>query len=213
MDGILIDSEPLWRRAMIEVFPDVGIELDDDMCRATMGLPMRDVAAYWFERRPWDRGALTPDALAERTIARVVELVRTVGEPQPGVANALEVFATRGVPVALASSSDYVLIDAIVDSLDVHDAFVVRHSAEEEDFGKPHPSVYITAANKLGVAPENCVAIEDSPNGVVSAKAARMRCVAIPDPGVHDDPAFGLADVVLDSLELLDTGVLDRLEA
>ena len=101
---------------------------------------------------------------------------------------------------ALASSSSYRIIDAVVDKFGLRNRFELIYSAQEEPFGKPHPGVYISAAQKLGVTPESCLAIEDSINGVVSAKAAKMKCIAVPEPAARNDRRYGIADVVLDSL-------------
>jgi sugar-phosphatase len=104
------------------------------------------------------------------------------------------------VRVALASSSAYRLIRAVTERLGLADSFDCVYSAEEEEYGKPHPGVYLTAARRLGVAPTQCLAVEDSFNGVLAAKAARMKCVAVPEPAQRRDPRFCIADVVLDSL-------------
>ena len=87
----------------------------------------------------------------------------------------------------------------------------VRCSGAEEAHGKPAPDVYLTAARRLGLAPAACLAIEDSPNGVLAAKSAGMRCVAVPDPLLSADPRFDAADLVLDSLTAFDQTVLRRL--
>jgi len=86
----------------------------------------------------------------------------------------------------------------VLAALDLGEAFEVVHSAEDEPYGKPHPGIYLTAAERLGVDPVACVAIEDSVAGVVAAKAARMAAVAVPED--RGDPRFGIADAVLDSL-------------
>jgi beta-phosphoglucomutase-like phosphatase (HAD superfamily) len=87
----------------------------------------------------------------------------------------------------------------------------VRCSAREEVRGKPAPDVYLTAARRLGVAAGSCLALEDSPNGIASAREAGMRCVAVPDPLLADDPRYREADLVLKSLTLLDEAALRRL--
>ena len=117
----------------------------------------------------------------------------------------------RAPAVALASSSAYRLIGAVTERLGLAGEFEVAYSAEEEEYGKPHPGVYLTTARRLGVAPTQCLAIEDSFNGVLAAKAARMRCVAIPEPAQRRDPRFGIADLVLDSLAGVDMGMWQRL--
>jgi sugar-phosphatase len=93
-----------------------------------------------------------------------------------------------------------VVIAAALEALDLQDAFEVVHSAEGEPYGKPHPGVYLHTAEQLGLRPEECVAIEDSPNGVLAAKAARMGCIAVPEPALRGHPWFAIADAVLQDL-------------
>ena len=95
----------------------------------------------------------------------------------------------------------------MVDKFNLREKFDVIYSAEEEEFGKPHPGVYITTARKLQLLPEECLAIEDSVNGVLSAKAAKMKCIAVPEDAARNDRRFAIADIVLDSLADLDAEV------
>ncbi len=210
LDGLLIDSEPHWRDAEIEVFATVGVELTDAMCQRTTGLRIDEVVAYWHARAPW-----TGPGVAEvtaRIVAGVSARVAGAGVAKPGVAEALAVVRERGVPIGLASSSPLPLIRAAVARLGLEGAFDVLCSAEGEAYGKPHPAVYLTCAARLAVPAPACLAIEDSVNGLVAAKAARMRCVVVPD-GDADDPRFGLADRVLPSLAQLTHQVWDDLAA
>jgi sugar-phosphatase len=92
------------------------------------------------------------------------------------------------------------MINAVIAKLGIGHHLKGIHSALFEQYGKPHPAVYISAAEKLGVTPGQCLAFEDSPNGVLSAKAAKMRCVAVPEAGTQTDKRFGIADIVVDSL-------------
>ena len=110
----------------------------------------------------------------------------------------------------MASSSEYRLIDAALEHFGLRDRFALIHSAEDEDYGKPHPAVFLTAASKLGAPPKRCLVWEDAPAGVVAAKAASMACIAVPEPGEGAHPAFGLADLVVDSLEDVDDVVVGR---
>ena len=112
--------------------------------------------------------------------------------------------------IAIASSSPLRLIDAVCDRLGLA-GIEVRCSAMDEVRGKPAPDVYLTAARRLGVAAVGCLALEDSPHGIASAKAAGMRCVALPDPLLAADPRYHEADLVLESLTGLDEAVLRRL--
>ncbi|HEV2862122.1 MAG TPA: HAD-IA family hydrolase, partial [Pyrinomonadaceae bacterium] len=102
---------------------------------------------------------------------------------------------------------------AVTERLGLAGEFEVAYSAEEEEYGKPHPGVYLTTARRLGVSPAECLAVEDSFNGVLAAKAARMKCVAVPEPAPKADPRFCIADAVLDTLEDLNEEVWQQLNA
>jgi mannitol-1-/sugar-/sorbitol-6-/2-deoxyglucose-6-phosphatase len=192
MDGLLVDSEPTWRAVEIEVFGALGLRLTEEECASTTGLRIDDVVRF---RRAQGKWADADDAVVERIVDRMVDEARRNPRPKPGVAHALSVVAQAKLPVAIASSSPYRLIRAVVETLKLPIELV--HSAEEEPYGKPHPGVYLTTAKRLGVPPEQCLAVEDSLNGVLAAKSARMRCVAVPE---SDDPRFVIADRILPSL-------------
>lgn len=197
LDGLLIDSEPHWRRAEIEVFARAGLVLTDAECAETTGLRIDEVVRL---RRAQCAGwhTLTEGDAVEAVLARVTALLSAEGVAKPGAVAAVRRVAASGVRVALASSSPTRVIRAALAGIGLTGAFEVVQSAEGEPYGKPHPGVYLTTAERLGVAPTACVAVEDSLNGLIAAKAARMRCVAVPE---RPDARFALADVVLDSLE------------
>jgi sugar-phosphatase len=111
----------------------------------------------------------------------------------------------------VASSSQYRLIDTALEHFDLRRHFAVVHSAEDEQWGKPHPAVFLRAAAKLGAAPRRCLVWEDAPAGVLAAKAGSMACIAVPENGEGHHPAFGLADLVLDSLLEIDARGIDTL--
>src|SRR5436190_2813329 len=208
MDGVLIDSEPFWREAEIKVFGTIGIKLTPEMCMETMGSRVDEAVEYWLKLHGQDL-SLT-HGVAEKVIEEVISQIEQNGMPMAGVEDALEFFRKRGTRFALASSSAYRIISAVVDKFDLRRRFEVIYSAEEEEFGKPHPAIYLTAARKLGVNAKECLAIEDSLNGVLAAKAARMKCIAIPEAAVRSDPRFSIADCVLDSLFEIDDEVWSR---
>ncbi len=216
MDGLLIDSEPLWQEAEIEVFADLGVPLTRAECMETKGRRVDDTVAHWYARRPW-RGASQPQ-VAERLVERVVARIRDRGRPKAGATEALEFFRRKGLLRALATSSGRLVIRAVLETLGLEEEFAVVHSAVDEEFGKPHPAVYLTAASLLGVEPARCLALEDSIHGVLAAKAAGMRCIAVPD--ASSEPAGGGArlvssladaDLVLRSLDEVDEETWTRL--
>jgi mannitol-1-/sugar-/sorbitol-6-/2-deoxyglucose-6-phosphatase len=112
--------------------------------------------------------------------------------------------------VALASSTPLHLIYRCLDHFGLRDRFATITSAEFEEYGKPHPAVFLTAAASLGTEPTDCLVFEDSPAGVLAGRAARMAVVAVPVPEDRENPAFALATLVLDSLEELSDEWLDE---
>jgi len=202
MDGLLIDSEPLWHEAEIEILGALGVPLEPANCRQTKGMFVNEVTRYWYGRFPWV--GPDPDQVAVAVVDRVLDLVLTQGELKPGVSDALALCARHDLGMALASGSEYRLIDAVLDRFDLRAYFPIICSAEDETFGKPHPGVFLTTAARLGVAPERCVVWEDSPAGVLAAKAARMACIAVPEIVERNHPNFAIADLVLDSLSQMD---------
>jgi sugar-phosphatase len=208
MDGLLIDSEVLWHEAELEILGDrLGVPLEQDGFRTTKGMFVHEVTEHWYGLYPWS--GPSPAEVAVSIVDRVIDLILTKGSLKPGSLGAIDLCAARGWPLAVASSSEYRLIDAALEHFGLRDRFALIHSAEDEEYGKPHPAVYLTAASKLGAPPKRCLAWEDAPAGVLAAKAASMACIAVPESGEGDDPAFGLADLVVDSLEDVDAAALD----
>ncbi len=208
LDGLLIDSEPLWRVAVVEVLTAVGVPLTAAQARETMGLRTDEVVAHWFGRHPWP--APPPPEVVARVERQALALIRAHGAPLPGAREVVALLAGHDFPLAIASSSPGPVIAAVLARLGLADSFPVVQSAEHEFHGKPHPAVYLAAARRLGIPPSACLAFEDAPHGVAAAKAAGMACIAVPDPAVRDDPRFGAADLVLPSLADFRLELLDR---
>ena len=205
MDGVLIDSEPRWHVAEIEVFGSVGVPLTAQKCLETTGLRTDAMVDYWYERHPWS--GQTKSDVGRRVQERVRDLVIAHGTAIEGALELLGALRASGVPLALCSSSPRFLIEATCEKLGILRNFVVLQSAEDCARGKPHPDPYLATAERLGVAPAGCVVIEDSINGMKSARAAGMKVV-----GVSTDAAAraeGLCDMVSTSLvELEPSAVL-----
>jgi HAD superfamily hydrolase (TIGR01509 family) len=199
MDGLLIDSEPIWRQSEIEIFGRLGLHLTEEQCMQTMGVRVAQVVQLWYDRHPWE-GPSTEDVTAQ-IIDAVKAHIMTQGEPMPGVLRTLAMVQTAGLPMAIASSSSEDLIRAVVERLGIDPYVSAIFTAEDDPEGKPHPAVYLRAAISLGVAPEDCLAFEDSPNGILAAKNAGMTCIVVPDPYLAGDPRMNLADMRLESLE------------
>ena len=208
MDGLLIDSEPLWREAEIAVFGSVGLRLTEELCRETTGLRADEVVRYWHDRFGWAGPgcASVMEQLLDAAQCRIVER----GSLMEGALDAVEELHSRGAKLAIASSSPMRLIRAVVEKFSIGSYFSVLHSAEHEDVGKPDPAVYRTTMSLLGADPRQCLAFEDSLSGVRAAKAAGAAVIAVPAPEDAADPGFSIADVVLTSLKEFSPDLVSR---
>ncbi len=198
MDGVLIDSEPLWKIAEVEAFAKVGLNLTYTDCEETVGLRIDQVVELWYKKVGW-----TNKTIREVETDIVDILIREInlqGKELLGVTEKLTEFKAAGYKIGLATSSYQRIIEAVVDKLNIRSFFDVMQSAEYERFGKPHPAVFLTCADKLGVEPTECLVIEDSFNGILAAKAARMTVIAIPEKSHQIDPRLIIADLQKDSL-------------
>lgn len=203
MDGLLVDSEPLWTVAEVELAARLGGEFTEELKAAIVGTRL-EVAVPTILR--WYDAPAGPAAVAETSawlLARMVELFGVHLPLLPGVAVLLRDLRAAQVPLALVSSSYRVLVDAALAGVG---PFAVTVAGDEVVEGKPHPEPYLTAAARLGVDPRDCVVVEDSPAGVASGEAAGCAVVAVPSvPGV----AFAEAPRRLVVPSLVDVTVAD----
>ena len=166
MDGVLIDSEPLWKIAMDDVFSSLGSTLKKSDFQQTVGLRIDQVVTYWNHRENW--GIQDETAVVNLIIDRMCALVAEHPYPLKGVIETLTFLQASPVKIGLATSSPQRLIDAVLDALNIRTYFDAVHSAELERYGKPHPAVYLQTAASLGLNPNACLVIEDSLNGVIA---------------------------------------------
>lgn len=208
MDGLLIDSEPLWREVEVEIYRKIGVPVTAAMLQKTMGVRIDEGIRYWCEQYGV---AENTKAVAARMTDGVIKAIRERGNTRAGVQHILNFFKAKSLPLALASSSNERIIDAILNKLGITSAFQVVYSAENEKYGKPHPGVNISAAAQLGIEPRACLVLEDSWNGVLAAKAGSMKCVCVPDEGLRGDPRLVIADAVINSLAEIDETLWENL--
>lgn len=180
MDGVIIDTEPAWQRAEVEVMNSLGVPITYEDAEITTGLRIDFVVSYWYQRYPWAN--YDNSAAAQQIIDKVVQFIETEGKPMRGVVDALQLCQQRGLKIGLATSSSSDLIQAVMNKLAIGDYFEAITSAEDLQYGKPHPEVYLNCAIALDIAPSLCIAIEDSLNGLIAARAASMQTIAIPAP-------------------------------
>lgn len=201
MDGVLIDSEPMWKAAEIKIFATIGIDFMAVGGEKTVGLRIDEVVDYWYSKYPWKNK--TKAQVVDEIMLEMVNGIKANGQPMKGVVEILEFFKSKGLKIGLASSSLQVLIDTALEKLGIAQYFDKTLSAQHCQYGKPHPEVYIQAAKELGSEPQHCLVIEDSLNGVIAGKAAKMNVVAVPD-GTHTvSEQLKVADLRVDSLDEL----------
>jgi len=200
LDGVLVDSEHVWDEARKELAAERGGRWHDQASRDMMGMSSLEWSRYMHDVIGLED---PPEEISAEVVQRLEEIYRRELPLIDGAVEAVERLAARW-PLGLASSSNRELIDLVLELSGLAQNFRVTVSSEEVARGKPAPDVYLEAARRLGVAPEGCAAIEDSENGIRSAKAAGMRVLAIPNPQFPPaEDALALADDVLDSLREL----------
>jgi sugar-phosphatase len=198
MDGLLIDSEPMWRESEMHIFGQYGIQLTEDDCRGTTGMRVDEVLEHWSLIYP---GANLDCKKAENEIIDyVANLVDIKGVAMPGVIEAIEFLKKKKIPLAIASASSLKLIEKVLAKLNIQHEFSIIQSAEFMNYGKPHPEVFLETAKKLNVRPEYCLVFEDSEYGVLAGKAAKMQVIAIPDVENLSKKGYCIADAKLNSL-------------
>ncbi|MFK7899966.1 MAG: hexitol phosphatase HxpB [Cyclobacteriaceae bacterium] len=206
MDGVLVDSEPIWRRAMVAVFAEVGLNITEKECAETTGIRIDKVVEYRYEKSPWK--GTSPERTTEMIVEKMVELIYAEAKPMEGVGHLISLFQSKGFKIGLATSSPNSIMNATVDKLGLKEVFHSINSAEFEKYGKPHPAIYLKTAKKLGVEPTDCVAIEDSFYGLLSAKSARMKTIAVPEPAVWEQERFSISEVKVKNLAEVDENML-----
>jgi sugar-phosphatase len=199
MDGLLIDSEPLWYEAAIETMSAHGITLSEEEYASSIGLRTRDFLAHWLTIYEVSTDHLP--GLEKEITESVSAKIREKGRILPGVPEVIDFFRTRDIPAGLATQSPHEVIDAVMDRTGLKGAFNAVTSAEKLPYGKPHPQVYLDCAALLKALPVSCICFEDSFNGLIAVKAARMTCIVVPAPHQQHELRWEAADLKLESLQ------------
>ena len=210
MDGVLIDSEPLWQRTERALFEELGIDLTPELLQQTRGLRTEEMVKHWKSRFPLE--SVKSEELMQRYDERMVEVMHTEVELMDGAEETIRFFHKKSLPVALASCSTHSHIDVVLDRFGLRNYFDLVVSAADNMQGKPHPEIYLRTASLLGLDPSFCLAIEDSFFGMIAAKAARMKVVALPDPAEYGQSRYGAADLRIRSLHELNDITFEKLQ-
>jgi HAD superfamily hydrolase (TIGR01509 family) len=175
-DGTLVDSEPLARAAWERSLAPHGYEIDDAEYGGLIGRPFAHVHGFFADRIP---ALEPPDAFWDGYSARLFELIDAELQPFEDALETVRGLAAHGVAVAVASSSPRARLDRTLARVGLGDAFAVSVAGDEIAHGKPAPDMFLAAAERLGVEPARCVAIEDSAPGVAAGRAAGMTTVGV----------------------------------
>jgi HAD superfamily hydrolase (TIGR01509 family) len=199
LDGVIVDSERVWDEVREAYALERGGRYPEGATRAMMGMSSTEWSRYMADELG------VPGTPEEINAAVVERMLERYGEDPPLIDGAVDaVRRFDGRPLAVASSSNPELIEVVLRVSGLAPLFSATVSSQEVARGKPAPDVYLEASRRLGVEPQACAAVEDSENGLRSAKAAGTRVIAIPNPHFRpSDEALGLADVVLGSIREL----------
>ena len=210
MDGVLVDTEHLWDEVREELTGEWGGRYTPEAQEAMMGMSSHEWSRYLHETVGLRE---SPETINAEVVRRMLARYEIELPVVPGAGEAVRRLADDGYRLAVASSSNRELIDAVLRRLELAALFEATVSSEEVGRGKPAPDVYLEAARRLAVAARDCAAVEDSTNGIRSAVAAGLRVVAVPNREYPPDAtALGGAAVVLHDLDELTVEVVRRLD-
>ena len=209
MDGLLIDSEPLWEEAGVELLARYGCKLTNEQYLSSTGLRTREWLEHWFKF--FDLEMDTLQRAESRIIDGVSEKIKQRGSAMAGTHYIFDYFRKKGFKIGVATSSPMSLADLVLNQIQVMTLVDAVTSAEHLPYGKPHPQVYLNCAAALGSDAAHTLCFEDSVNGMISAKAAKMKCVVVPGKHQQQIPQWGLADLRISSLQNFNDLLLHQL--
>lgn len=198
MDGLLLDTEPLWGKSMLRIAQKHHIPIQAHQFKETTGLKIHEVVHYWSIKYPWQGSSV--DAVAEEIIDDIIARAKLEGGIMPGALALLQDLSTKNFKLGVATSSPTRMLHELIHHFELHPFFQQLSSADSVGYGKPHPAVFLDCARHLNSAPLQCIVLEDSFNGVLAAKAARMKVIAVPDEQHFNDVRFVIADQKIHSL-------------
>ena len=208
-DGVIADTEPISFIADNSVLARYGFSISSEENEALIGISSRE---GWVTFKEMFKIPEAVDWLVSEKTREAINIVKSSGiKPSEGLLKLISMLQSKGFKLAIASGANRAFIDAVLEKLGISSFFQAIISWENVAKGKPDPEAYIKTSQKLGISPSDCVAIEDSSSGIMAAKAAGMRCVALrmPSTASHD---VSMADLVINSLSELSTESLSGLE-
>lgn len=206
MDGVMIDTEPLWQTAEKEIFTALGVPVNDKSCEITKTMTTTEVTQFWYDRSPWANKKLYE--VEQMVVSRVLDLIEKRECEISGVKSFITKLKSKGFKLGVATNSPFVVIPVVLRKVGVTDFFDTISSAESEVKGKPDPAIYLRTSEKLNVNPENCIVIEDSYSGMLAAKRAGMTVVAFTNG--NRDVDLTHADYKIDNFDSLNLEIFRK---
>ena len=206
MEGVIIDSEPLWSKAEQQLLARRNLRYSPQLKAAMMGLDSSEAVGFLIKH--YNLQESVGDVVEERN-QLIAELFRQFLRPMPHALQLVRSVRAAEIKTALASSSPKELVDLALSRLNITGLFDLILGGDQVVRGKPAPDIYLTAARELGVSQENCLVIEDAPHGVAAAKAAGMCCLAISTSA--NESELAAADRVVRNFSEVDLALLQDL--
>jgi sugar-phosphatase len=176
MDGVLVESEAIWKQAEYEVFSSLGVSVTEENSSYTQSMTTKEVTAFWYQKFPWKEKPLSE--VEEMVVRRVMELILLKDCATLGISAFIKNLKERNFKIGLATNAPEKIIPVVLKKTGTESLFDSVSSADFEEKGKPHPAIYLNTAKKLKVMPEECAVIEDSETGMEAAKKAGMSVIA-----------------------------------
>lgn len=187
MDGVIIDTENFWPQAERNAFTKLGVPSTADFENATTGLRPTDVILFWYKLYPWNLQKNSYESVREEIISQMLNFIEHEGKILKNIDDLMDFFQSKNIKQAIASSSPAAMIQKVLDKLNLNKYIQSISSGEDELHGKPAPDVYLTAAKKLALNPNQCLVIEDSYNGAIAGQRAGMQILVIPSEDTFND--------------------------
>ena len=208
MDGVIIDSEKIWKRAEKDIFSSFGVQITQTLARETQAMTTSEATQFWYNKFPWKQTCLKE--VEQLVVARVIELIELEDCLINGVKPFIESLKSRNYKIGLATNAPSIIIPVVLKKFGIGHLFDTIASAEFEAKGKPDPAIYLTTAKKLTIKPKDCLVIEDSYSGMLAAKKAGMTVVAFTNG--NRKPNFEIADYKIDCFQYRGIGSIDKIK-
>ncbi len=195
MDGVIVNSEPLWAQAEMEVFSALGVQLRPDLTQLTKNMTTAEVTDFWFKRFPWQHRNFKKVEMD--VVLRVIELIKEEDCIIPGIKNFINRLSQKGRKIALATNSPYEVIPVVLEKAGIAQKVCAITSADMVERGKPEPDVYLKTIKKLNLLTSECLAVEDSASGIMAARKAGLKVAGFSNSGLNK--IEHLSDFVLHS--------------